>query len=114
MVNSRKVLKEPKITKYDPHARPFLLEKLIRKIFLDLGERDVLPALDNGVPTFLVRNCISIFQILLFVHPRGERMKEKDSPPILQFRETWEGNYGLERGPWTDVPMVDEREFPIE
>ncbi len=40
--------------------------------------------------------------------------KEGELPPILQFRETWEGNWGLERGPWTNVPVVDERELPIE
>ena len=41
-------------------------------------------------------------------------MKEGDSPPRLQFRDIWEGNYGDEWGEWSDVPMVDGRGLPIK
>ncbi len=41
-------------------------------------------------------------------------MKEKDSLPRLQFRNIWEGNCGLKFGEWMNVPVVDERELPIE
>jgi len=41
-------------------------------------------------------------------------MKEKDSSPVLQFREKWDGNWDIEYGEWEDVPVVDERGLSIK